>query len=983
MSIRRCDLISGASALACLLATASAAQAQAPRSFAIPAGPLGEALTRYAAQADRQILFTSDLVDGLRTAGLSGRYPPDEGLDRLLAGSGLGWSESRPGVVVLRRAARVEAALEEPTTVEAVVVTGTLLRGPGETPSPVTVISRDDLDRSGRATVADALVALPQNYAGSATPTSVLVGTDPMQSNSGFATGVNLRGLGPDSTLVLVNGRRLAGTGSRGDFADVSAIPTAAVQRIDVLLDGASALYGSDAVGGVVNIILRRDFVGQESRLRLGTANGGAESVIAAHTVGRRWSSGRGLLSYEYEHQGALNSSDRDYTRTGDLRPFGGTDRRTFYAAPGTVVTLNPAGGGFRAAFAIRPRDGGVATGPADFEAGSNFGNGRAGLDLLPQQDRHSVYAHFGQDIGSRIELTGDLRLSRREFDYASTAPITIGLVTRANPNFVSPDGAASVRVAYAFADELGSSRRRGSSESLGGSLGALLTLPARWDAEVYGAYGREQAESVQTGLLHSARLAEALGSVPDNPATPFQASRDGFLNLFGSGQANSATVLDFISSGFNRLLDRNEVVSANALVQGPLARLPGGEIRLALGAQVRAERLVNAAESFVSGPAPVSSRTPDRERRVTAAFAEARVPLVGAANARPGLRALDLSVAGRVETYDDIGSTANPKVGLLWTATDALRFRASWGTSFRAPALTEIYERYFISATFVSDGAAQRVALLEGGGNPDLEPETAESFTAGFTFRPRGVSGLRMEATWFDTRFSNQIGRPALDNAPQALLDPSLSPFVTLIDRNSPADRARVEALITSPAYLLPGALPAEAFGLIVNGRWVNTASVEVRGLDGAVSYDAQRERDRFRFEAAGSYVVDYQRALTPAASPAELVDRLGFPVDFRGTAAATWFRGDFSLRAGLNYVSGYKDAAERRIDSWTTADLQAGWSPGGSGVLKGLQGYLTVRNLLDEAPPFYDAPSGLGFDAGQADPLGRVVSLQLTKRW
>jgi len=273
-------------------------------------------------------------------------------------------------------------------------------------------------------------------------------------------------------------------------------------------------------------------------------------------------------------------------------------------------------------------------------------------------------------------------------------------------------------------------------------------------------------------------------------------------------------------------------------------------------------------------------------------------------------------------------------------------------------------------------------VALLEGGGNPDLEPETAESLTASLTYAPKTRPGLRLETTVFDTRFDNQIGRPALSNVSQALLDPTLAPFVTRIDPTSAADRARVESLINDPAYLLPGLLPPEVFGVIIDGRWVNTTLVQVRGLDAALSYELERGGGRLRLEGAGTYVIDYQRALTPAAPLVELVDSFGSPVDFRGTAAATWFRGDHSLRAVLNHVSGYRDAADRRIDPWTTLDAVAGWSPSG-GPLEGLQVFLTVRNLLDADPPFYDAPFGIGFDAGQADPLGRTVSLQLTRRW
>ena len=297
MNAYRSSLFAGAA----LATVAGVAQAQTPApaqiNFSIAPGPLGGALNAYASQAGRQLMFTSDQVAGRRTQGLSGRMTPDEALNRLLSGSGLTAVRSTSGAWVLQRVTTEELAT---TTLEEVVVTGTLLRGPGDTPSPVTVIRREDLDRAGRATVAEALAALPQNYAGSGTPTAALVGSDPMQSNSGLATGVNLRGLGPDSTLVLVNGRRMAGAGGRGDFADVSAVPTAAVDRVDVLLDGASALYGADAVGGVVNIILRRDFDGQESRLRIGASEGGAESVIAAHTWGRTWSNGQVLASYEF-----------------------------------------------------------------------------------------------------------------------------------------------------------------------------------------------------------------------------------------------------------------------------------------------------------------------------------------------------------------------------------------------------------------------------------------------------------------------------------------------------------------------------------------------------------------------------------------------------------------------------------------------------------------------------------------------------------
>ncbi|MCR4532822.1 TonB-dependent receptor plug domain-containing protein, partial [Acinetobacter venetianus] len=181
--------------------------------------------------------------------------------------------ESRPGVIVLRigvvatplATATTEVAAT-PSMLDEVVVTGTHIRGVAPGASPVVSVDRDAIDRRGFATVADTLAALPQNFAGLATPAATSTGVDTTSQNAGRATTINLRGLGPDATLVLVNGRRMAGAGGRGDLADVSSIPTAAVERIDVLLDGASALYGADAVAGVVNIILRNDFDGAETR---------------------------------------------------------------------------------------------------------------------------------------------------------------------------------------------------------------------------------------------------------------------------------------------------------------------------------------------------------------------------------------------------------------------------------------------------------------------------------------------------------------------------------------------------------------------------------------------------------------------------------------------------------------------------------------------------------------------------------------------
>ncbi|RZJ42878.1 MAG: hypothetical protein EON86_06510, partial [Brevundimonas sp.] len=391
--MKRFHLMSGAAVVAGLMAVSAPAGAQALRAFDIPAGALADGLNRFAAQSGQQIFFTGDLVAGRRTPGLRGPYAPADALNRLLEGSGLAWTETRPGVIVLRRADARAAVEGEAAELAEVVVTGTLLRHAGDIASPVVRLDREALDRRGFATVAEALIDLPQNFAGSTTPVVALANADPGASNTVQSTGVNLRGLGPASTLVLVNGRRLAGSGSRAEFADLSALPSAAVERVDVLLDGASALYGADAVAGVVNVIMRSRFDGQETRLRVAAARGGGEDLMVSHLAGTSWDGGSAYLAVEHQQTHGLSSFDRPFTADGDLRPWGGSDRRFLYGTPGNIVAFNATLGVYESRFAIRPNASGRAQGPGDFAAGqANLQSSTYGTDLIPALVRTSAY---------------------------------------------------------------------------------------------------------------------------------------------------------------------------------------------------------------------------------------------------------------------------------------------------------------------------------------------------------------------------------------------------------------------------------------------------------------------------------------------------------------------------------------------------------------------------------------------------------------
>ncbi|RZJ00728.1 MAG: TonB-dependent receptor [Brevundimonas sp.] len=977
--MNRLNLLSCSALVACIAAVSPSASAQEARQFEIAAGPLGGALNSYATQSDQQIFFTSALVAGLRTEGLHGRYAAPEALTRLLAGSGLAWSETRPGVIVLRR---IEVADGEAATeLDDVVVTGTLLRSSGDIASPVIVLDREALDRRGLGSVAEVLVDIPQNYAGSATPIVQATSSDTGASNNVYATGVNLRGLGPASTLTLVNGRRLAGTGSRAEFADVSALPSAAVERVDVLLDGASALYGADAIAGVVNVIMRRRFDGQESRVRVSAAQGGAESVIASHLMGQSWPSGSAYLSYEHEKTNGLNSLDRDYTADGDLRPFGGSDRRVFYSSPGNILSFNAATASYTSLYAIRPNASGTAQGPADFIAGgANLLTTSAGVGLLPDVERHSAYARFSQSIGDRFEFTGDVRYNRRINDNLTTPNGGVFTVTRANPFFVSPTGATSHTLGYSFASELGLPRQHVVAQSAAVTLGGVYRLTDDWTLDAYVTGAQDRSAYGSTNRVNTRFLSEALGSIPDDPATPYRASVDGYFNMFGNGSSNSRAVLDFISQGSVKSISRSRATSANALAQGSVFRLPGGDVMLALGAQSRDEFYETRGITFTSSATPQYPTTPRRSRSISAVFAEARIPIVGPDNARPGVRSLDLSVAGRYEEYSDFGTTTNPKVGLVWSPMEGLGLRASWGTSFRAGALPLLYDNSAVSPTFLTRADGSRpLTLFLVGGNPDLKPERSETLTLGVDYKPRG--GPAFSLNYFDTRFTDRIARPVTENANGALTDPALSSFVTFISpATNPADLARLQSY--SNAIGFSTLYPLTTYAAIVDSRWVNTGAVRVRGVDGSGRFTVPAAGGALTFDGSASYVLEYETQSTPTAPVRSVVGLIGFPSRLRARAGAVWARGEVDAGVHWTHVKDYKDRLGAVIDAWNTVDAQINWSPTLMGR-EGLRFTLGVENLFDQDPPFYDSPLGFGFDGGQASLLGRVVSLQVSKRW
>jgi iron complex outermembrane receptor protein len=316
--VRKLQARSALALLAFASATTANAQSQDHFTFDQPAETLSQALRDVAVRTGRNVIAPSDLVGTQQAAPLSGTFTAEEAVARLLAGTGLRY-RTVDGTLVVERAPFADEVAPAPgsTSADDIVVTGTHVRGAPPT-SQVIVLNRKDIERTGATSVDELIRTVPQNSQGGVNKENFLVAL-PDADPTDHGAGINLRGLGQRATLVLLNGRRLAPS-SHGSFVDVSMIPVSAIERVEILTDGASAIYGSDAVGGVVNFVLRDRFEGLETTAQAGTTtNGGGTEVLLSQAAGKTWEGGHALLAYEFRQEDEVRAAQRPFTI--NLRP--------------------------------------------------------------------------------------------------------------------------------------------------------------------------------------------------------------------------------------------------------------------------------------------------------------------------------------------------------------------------------------------------------------------------------------------------------------------------------------------------------------------------------------------------------------------------------------------------------------------------------------------------------------------------------------
>ena len=878
-----------------------------------------------------------------------------------------------------------------------VEVTGSSIkRIDGETPLPVEVLRRADIEKLGVTTAAELLQKLTANVGGLTDGASI---TDQSGNQRGF-NGANLRGLGVSSTLVLLNGRRLANFASPGDNAgvDLNIIPAGAIQRVEVLKDGASAIYGTDAMGGVINFITRRDYQGLEfNAYGLGTGDGGADKrtlTLSGGVGDLARDSYNVFATVDWQKLGALNSSQRDFIREYDLpgRLAPQLSSNSFpanvdltvpqLAALNAFVLANPTtalrGSGANGTWA--PAVPGVSTrrvnfGQASCTGGSNPSSrtatgpgGREGCsynymgdaEIYPASEKASALGRATLQLSPGHQAFAELMFSRSETDYAAS-PATARFRTSDNillPAALQARTGITTPVDFRFRlADAGKRKSRVESEARRMVLGAIGKL-GDWDYDA--ALNHSVSEVEDLNLSGWVSLSGLRTGLRNGQYNPFVAATD--------AAAGPAFMQQIRLDGASRTA-KGDSTGVDAKFSRALATLAGGELMLAVGAEVRREKTRFGASDVLKSNDVNNDRSSSgalladtrHERDVKGLYAEINAPLSAQWEAQFALRhdRYDGVFDAATQRTSPSLSTTNPKLGLSFRPSRNLLLRASYGTGFRAPSISEMFRplRAGITASFVRDPVSGEVAQMpiDRASNPELKPEKSRQASLGVMFEPtREISASLDFWSIRKTDIISEIGEETIFTNP---------------------------VYYNNPAIVVRG---TDGFVTFVNVKKENRGRLNTAGLDVALSWRGQAgDFGRFGAGLNGTLVTEYKFNTDPRSS---LVDGLGrFRDDkavqrWRHRINLDWDRGDFGLSLGNTYLSGYRDQnvpglaapewSDRDVKAYALWDLSASWR-----VNTQLRLRAGVLNLLDTAPPFTNQSRyfQVTWDPTYADPRGR----------
>lgn len=862
--------------------------------------------------------------------------------------------------------------------VEQVVVTGTSIRGVQPVGSNIISATRIDLDKTN-------VQSMQQIY--KTIPALSNMGALPQGNQSGNAyyspTIHNLGSSSSNSTLVLIDGHRFSLGSQQQPLSDPGIIPAIAVERVEVLADGASATYGSDAVAGVVNFVTRKHYEGLEVDGQAGFASG-YNTLNASVLWGQRWKDASLMLAASYSYRSVLASDARDYLDPNHV-PQGGTNFNTYNCEP---AVLQPAGQSnlylSAAATSSIPND--AARAPCNTNAYSA---------LAPSDLRMNGMMKFEKNIGDDLTLGVDAvysdRIDKRPIARGTLTATAFSTGSQANPFYTNPAGytgtAASQTVRW-DADALLGPGASSLDDAKDMYIDATLDyrIAGDWHLTALALYGSEDNNVASYGALCGSCANLALNGTTNSSGSLTTPSVPGTSQLVLGLPLTAANALDVWNpAATNRtsaavksmLTDSAQTSVWNYATQqyrggldGTLFSLPGGDVHAALGGEFVHYTLdINKTSPNNTGPATTGStylHIP-LKRSVTSAFGEVLIPVISPEMGIPLVNKFSVDVSARYDHYDDVGDTSNPKFAADWEVLDGFKLRGNWASSFVAPQLSSVgdlsrggqtsFTSYAVSATnftvntlafpsaigLPNCSAAQAAAAgntcainsstqgVSFNGSPaNPKPSLGRSWSVGFDLSPSLIQGLNVGVTLFNTAYINAITGTSLSNA---LNTPSLG-LINFYPNG--ATLAQINALL--PPYATASAPLPQTTYYVLSTRQNNVLNLDIQGIDASVNYSyTTGSWGDFNVGVDMSEFTMFKQHLK-GGSQFNVLGSTGYnntfgSVPIQGRAHFGWDYENYSAQLFANYVSGYHNWSGNTVNPLT---LMNGLPAGGGDTVK-----------------------------------------------
>ncbi len=851
-----------------------------------------------------------------------------------------------------------------------VEITGSSIkRIDGETSLPVTIIRAEELARTGVTTAEQVIARIAASQ-------STLGVSQGIGSTTGGQAEASLRGLGGNKTLVLLNGRRIANHAYDSGSTDLNAIPMAAVDRIEVLRDGASSVYGTDAIGGVINFILKREYTGADISVEVQTpteTGGGTTRGSVSGGYGSLSKQGFSVFgSLDVRKQKVVEGKDREFSKSGVI-PARGQFRTSGSAFPGDLDGFEPS----------LPNCAPPSSVPNAAGDACRFDFVRD-IDIVPKNEQTTFLGRASFALGVNHAVTLEyLRAQNDTENKVAATPVSM-LIPGTSPFYPSGrpirnidtdgDGVGDFLGGVVNWRTVPAGKRTNQSEAVGertlldlsGVFGGMDYKVGLWNSK------SKVADTFTNGYINYDRIQDAIIAGTINP---FGAQTPAGLSALQNGKVIGKV-----------LQATGDVTTIDGRLGMELFKLGGGMLSASFGAEVRKEKffydLQDIARQAASSGLELAQDTKG-DRDVTAVFAELVAPVT---------KDLELSFAARYDRYSDSGNTFNPKLSLRWQPMREVLVRASATTGFRAPTLYDLYQPQQV--TFSSDayndpvlcpggtvvppaGAGvvcdQQVLVRFGGpagyGRPvgSIAPEKSKSFTVGIVLQP-----VNSVTIGFDL-WSIEV-RDSINSLPEQSVFEDPAKYASRIVRCSAvpaADRGTYDTCLNFPTYdpIAFIDLPTE-----------NLGETRTSGIDISLNVQAPKTAvGQFTLGMDITYLTKYKYQRERGGA---FVNYVGRDADsapifrWQHTATVGWQMGDWNATLSNRYKSAYLDqAAPNVVDAYSLWDMSVGWT----GV-KGLTLQVGVRNLLDEDPPYSNQATTFqsNFDPRFTEPLGRTWTLR-----